>query len=107
MCLAALEDFNISKEKSTKDLMKELARLYEKPSTSNKVFLMKNLFNMKMSMSKGGYVVYNLNEFNIVTNKLSFVEVKFDDEVGDLLILCSLPERWDILFMDVSNCSST
>jgi hypothetical protein len=41
LCLAASVDFNISKEKTTKDLMKALDKLYEKPSTSNKVFLMK------------------------------------------------------------------
>jgi hypothetical protein len=46
--------------------MKELNKLYEKPSTSNKVFLMKQLFNMKMS--KSGYVSDHLNEFNMITN---------------------------------------
>jgi hypothetical protein len=33
--------FNISKEKTTKKLMDALAKPYEKPSTSNKVFIMK------------------------------------------------------------------
>jgi hypothetical protein len=32
--------FNISKEKAMEDMMKELEKLYEKPSSSNKVFLM-------------------------------------------------------------------
>jgi hypothetical protein len=83
-------DFNISKEKTTKELMDALDKLYEKPSTSNKVFLMKILFNMKMS--EGGSVADHLNEFNTVTNQLSNVKVDFDDEVRALLILCSLPE---------------
>jgi len=38
----------------------------KKPSASNKVFIMKHLFNMKMS--KGGSVADNLNDFNIVTS---------------------------------------
>jgi hypothetical protein len=80
--------FNISKENTMKELMDALDKLYEKPSTSNKVFLMKRLFNMKMS--EGGFVADHLNEFNTVTNKLSSVKVDFDDEVRDLLILCSL-----------------
>jgi hypothetical protein len=101
LCLAALVAFNISKEKTMKDLMKALAKLYEKPSASNKVFLMKHLFNMKMS--EGGSVVDHLNEFNMVTSQLSYVGVNFDDEVRDLLILCSLPERWNGLVMVVSN----
>jgi hypothetical protein len=73
-----------------KDLMNALANLYEKPSVSNKVFLMKQLFNMKMS--EGGPVVDNLNEFNTVTNQLIFVKVDFDDEVRGLLIFFSLLE---------------
>ena len=67
--------------------MKELNKLYEKPSTSNKVFLMKQLFNMKML--EGGSVGDHLNEFNTVINQLSSVKVEFDDEVRALLILCS------------------
>jgi hypothetical protein len=46
--------------------MDALAKLYEKPLASNKVFLMKRLFNM--NMSEGGYVADHLNEFNTVTN---------------------------------------
>ena len=38
LSLAASMDFNISKEKTTKELMDALAKLYEKPSTSNNVF---------------------------------------------------------------------
>jgi hypothetical protein len=48
LSLAVSVAFNISKEKTTKGLMDALAKLYEKPSASNKVFLMKRLFNMKM-----------------------------------------------------------
>ena len=48
LCLAQLVTFNITKEKTMKELMETLARLYEKPSALNKVFLMKHLFNMKM-----------------------------------------------------------
>jgi hypothetical protein len=104
LSLAASVAFNISKEKTMKGLMDALAKLYEKPSASNKVFLMKRLFNMKMS--EGGSVVDHLNEFNTVTNQLSSVKVDFDDEVRALLILCSLPERWNNLVMAVSNSVS-
>jgi hypothetical protein len=104
LSLATSVAFNISKEKTTKDLMDALAKLYEKPSASNKVFLMKRLFNMKMS--EGGSVVDHLNEFNTVTNQLSSVKVDFDDEVRALLILCSLPKSWNGLVMVVSNSVS-
>jgi hypothetical protein len=87
--LAASVAFNISKEKTTKGLMDAFTKLYEKPSAPNKVFLMKRLFNMKMS--EGGSVADHLNEFNTITNQL---------------ILCSLLESWNDLVMVVSNSVS-
>ena len=64
--LAALVALNILKETTTEGLIKALEKLYEKPSASNKVFLMKRFFNMKMS--EGGFVADNLNDFNTVTS---------------------------------------
>ena len=58
--------FNISKDKTTEGVMSALSKLYEKHSASKKVFLLKCLFNMKMS--KGGFVVDHLNEFNTITS---------------------------------------
>ena len=82
-------NFNISKENTTEGVMSTLAKLYEKPLVSNKVFLMKHLFNIKML--EGGFVVDHLNEFNTITNELSSVGVNFDDEVRALQILYSFP----------------
>ena len=90
MCLASLVAFNILKEKKIEGVMSTLDKLYEKPLSSNKVILMKCLFNM--NISEGGSIVDNINEFNMITSQLSFVKVKFDDEVRDVLILSALPE---------------
>jgi len=56
--------FNVSKEKTTKEFMAALSNMYEKSSVSNKVFLMKKLFNLKMAHSRS--VAGHLNEFNTV-----------------------------------------
>ncbi|KAK2996081.1 hypothetical protein RJ640_000862 [Escallonia rubra] len=85
--------FNISKEKTTAAVMKALEKLYEKPSASNKVFLMKKLFNMRMS--ENGSVVDHLNDFNDVTNQLESFGINFDDEIRALLLLRSLPDSWN------------
>ena len=91
LCLTSSVAFNILKEKTTEGVMSALSKLYKKPSASNKVFLKKHLFNMKMS--EGGFVADHLNhEFNMVTNKLSSIGVNFDDDVMALLILCSFPK---------------
>jgi hypothetical protein len=86
-------------------MMDTLAKIYQKPSASNKVFLMKILFNM--NMSEGGSVADHLTGFNMVTNQLIYVKVDFDDEFRALLILFSLPERWNDLVMVVSNSVSS
>ena len=72
------------------ELMETLAKLYEKPSALNKVFLMKCLFNMKMA--EGGSVASHLNDFNTINSYFSSFQITFDDEVRALLLLCSLPE---------------
>ena len=41
LCMASSMDFNISKEKTIEGVMSTLDNIYEKPSSSNKVFLMK------------------------------------------------------------------
>ncbi|KAL5548495.1 hypothetical protein UlMin_003726 [Ulmus minor] len=40
--------FNIVKEKTTTGFMAALSSMYEKPSASNKVYLMRRLFNLRM-----------------------------------------------------------
>ena len=45
-----------------------------------------------MKMTEGGSIADHLNEFNIVTSHLSSMGINFDEEIRDLLILCSLPE---------------
>ena len=72
--------FNITKEKMIEYLMQTLMKLYENPSNSNKVFLMKHLFYMKLV--EGGSIANILNEFNIFTSQLSSVNVNFDEEIS-------------------------
>ena len=64
--------------------MKTLVILYEKPSASNKVFLMKHLFNIKMA--EGGSIADHLNYFNTIIGHLSSVGINFDEEIKALLI---------------------
>ena len=92
---------NIVKEKTTADLIKALSGMYVKPSTNNKVHLMKKLFNMKMA--ENASVAQHLNEFNTITNQLSSVEIDFDDEIRALIVLAFLPNSWEAMRMIVSN----
>ena len=78
------------KEKTTVDLMKALTSMYEKSLANNKVYLMKNLFNLKKA--EGTPVALHLNEFNTITNQLSTMGIEFADEVRALILLASLPK---------------
>ena len=62
---------------------------------------MKKLFNLKMA--EGATVAKHLNEFNTITNQLSFVESEFDYEICALIVLASLPNSWEAMRMEVSN----
>ena len=92
---------NVTKEKTKAKLMATLSGMYEKPSTNNKVHLMKKLFNLKMA--EGMHVTQHLNEFNTITNQLSSMKIDFVDEIRVLILLASLPNSWEAMRMAVSN----
>jgi hypothetical protein len=95
---------NVVKKNATAGLITALSSMYEKPSTNNKVHLMKKLFNLKMA--KGALVAQHLNEFNTITNQQSSVKIDFDDEIQVLIIMASLPNSWEAMRMAVSNSAS-
>ncbi|KAE8711156.1 Villin-2 [Hibiscus syriacus] len=93
--------FNIAKEKTTADLMAALSSMYEKPSASNKIHLMRRLFNLRIA--EGVSVAQHLNELNTITTQLSSVEIEFDDEVRALILLSSLPDSWNTTVIAISS----
>ncbi|GKD04573.1 putative RNA-directed DNA polymerase [Tanacetum coccineum] len=92
LSLAKNVAYNVVNEKTTYGLFKALSNMYEKPSASNKVFLIQQLVNTKMN--EGASVADHVNEFNSILSRLMSVDIKFDDEVQALLLLSSLPESW-------------
>ena len=105
MTLSRNVAFNIAKETTMVGLMKAPSNMYEKPSASNKVHLMSRLFSLRMS--EGGSVTQHFNELNSVTTQLSFVEIKFDDEVLALILLSSLPDSCNATVTTVSRSSGS
>ena len=91
-------------EKTTEGLWKKLRDLYEKNTTSNKVFLMKNLHNLKMN--EGALVAENLNAFNIITNQLASGKIILHDEIRAILLMCSMPDSWENLIVAVSTSTT-
>ncbi|GJW96744.1 retrovirus-related pol polyprotein from transposon TNT 1-94 [Tanacetum coccineum] len=85
--------YNVVIKKTTYDLIKALSNMYEKPSASNKVFLIRQLVNTKMK--EGASIADHVNEFNSILSWLMSVDIKFDNEVQALFLLSSLPESWE------------
>ena len=54
-------------------------------------------------MAENVSVAQHLNEFNTITNQLSFVEIDFDDEIPTLIVLASLLNSWEAIRMAISN----
>ena len=80
------------------DLLKALSNMYEKPSTMNKVYLMRRLINLQMF--EGGYVAGHINELNMIVSQLSLVDINFEDEIK-ALILVSV--SWDAVVAAINS----
>jgi hypothetical protein len=85
----------VSKEATTKDLWKNLGKLYQSKSLVNKLFLRKKLYNLRMRY--GDSVEEHLNALNTLVSQLLSVEIKISDEDKCISLLCSLPDSWERL----------
>ena len=83
------------------NLWKKLCITYEKEAASNKVYLMKRLFELQMN--EGTSVAAHLNEFNIIFNQMQAQKLEFGDEVKAISLLCSLPASWDTFQIAIRN----
>jgi hypothetical protein len=91
----------VLEEATTKDLWDKLGKLYQSNSLVNKIFLRKNLYNLRMR--DGDSVEEHLNAFNIVVSQLVFVEIKISDEDKCIILLCSLLDSWDSQVVAISS----
>lgn len=99
MTLSRNVAFNIAKEKTTLGLMTTLSNMYEKPSTSYKVHLMRQLFNLRMI--EGASIVAHINKFSTIITQVSLVEIEFDDKVRALILLFFLLESWNVMVNEI------
>jgi hypothetical protein len=86
LCLADEVLFNIVEEETTTGLWNRLESLYMTKSLMNKIFLKRQLYNLRMK--EGTKIVDHLNVFNTLICQLSSMEVKYEDEDKAVTLLC-------------------
>ncbi|MCO5556876.1 hypothetical protein L7F22_010430 [Adiantum nelumboides] len=92
--------FTIGGERTARDVWDKLCSSYEKSAT-NKVFLMKKLFDL--CMKEEGTISTHINEFNIIFTQLTTQGLVFDEKIRCIFLLCTLPSSWDTFCTAISN----
>jgi hypothetical protein len=96
---------NVSGEDSIKKIWDKLGKLYQSKSLVNKLFLRKKLYLLRMS--EDIFLYENLNAFNTIISQLSSVDIEITEENKCIRLLCSFPNSWDSLVMDIGSNSTT
>ena len=78
LCLVDDVLFNIVEEKSATSLWSKLESIYMTNSVTNKTYLKKQLYGMRVK--EGMKITYHLNVFNTLICQLTSMDVKIDDE---------------------------
>ena len=89
MYLAENVYFSMAKETTTFSLWEKLQAMYKKKSSSSKLILIQQLFNMKMR--EMDLATSHINTFSRVLSELSSQGINFEEEVKALILLSSLP----------------
>jgi hypothetical protein len=76
-----------------KDMWDKLEAIYLGKSLSNKLFLKKKLFKLKIK--EGEDVMKHINIFNALINDLIQIDVQISEEDRALLLLASLPDSYE------------
>lgn len=97
--------FNIMRETTAHGMMTALSNMYEKPSAGNRVFLMRELFTMRMN--EGSPVADHINDVNSILSRLATVGMKFDDDTQAVILLSSLPDSWSGFVTTVTETAGT
>ena len=96
---------NVSKEETMKMLWEKLGNLNQSNSMVNKLFLQKKLY--LLGVNDGDLVREHLNAFNTIICLLSSKNINITKEEMCISLMCSFPNSWDNLVMDIGSNNTT
>ena len=82
----------------------KLCNTYEQNTPSNKAFLIRKLFNLRMK--ENGSVAHHINDFESTFAQMHAQHINLDDELKAIFLLCSLPASWETFCTAVSNSAN-
>src|SRR4051812_3952496 len=83
----------IATEKTTSDAWKKLEVLYSEKSLTNRLYLKKRFYNLRMD--EGTPIKQHLDLFNSIIMDLENIDIKVESEDQALIVLCSLPASYE------------
>ena len=92
---------HIVNETNAKALWEKLETLYASKTGNNKLYLLKQLINLRYR--DGSSISDHLNEFQGIMDQLSGMSIKFEDEVQALWLLNTLPDSWETFRVSLTN----
>jgi hypothetical protein len=92
---------HISDETQARTLWQKLEELYVRKEGTNKMFLIKQLMNLRYRA--GSLVADHVSAFQDIINQLSSMGITFEDEFRALLLLGSLLDSWETLKVTLCN----
>jgi hypothetical protein len=105
LCLANSMLLNVSGKSAAKELWDKSGNLYQSKSLVNKFFLRKKLYHLRME--DGDSVIEHLNVFNTLVSQLGFVNITIAEEDKCITLLCSLPDSWDNLVVEIGSTTQS
>ena len=87
--------YSVLNEKSPSDLWAKLEKIYMSNSLTNRLYLKKQLYGLKMS--EGSDVGDHINQFNKCITQLLSLEVEIEADDQAIILLSSLQRSYDTL----------
>ncbi|KAH9800324.1 hypothetical protein KPL71_000620 [Citrus sinensis] len=95
LCLAKDQKYSVMRETSAKKLWETLEEKYMKKSLENRLYMKKKLY--RFTYTHGMSMNDHANSFNKILADLLNLDERFEDEDKALLLLNSLPDKYDHL----------